>query len=326
MRTIEKVLILCPLAVTGGPEAMHQLAGILQQKGVEAWIMYYGGAQKGRILVNGRRIQASHSNAALTPEIYERYGAKVTDACELTESLCIVVPEVLQANLTSLEPAQVGLWWLSVDNALASNHGLRNSDNLTKWMKSIALHFTQSVYASSWLTANGQSEHWMLTDYTDPEFTKNPPVLAERVRRVLYNPRKGAHFVTQLKQQMSDWEFLPLQNFSKEQVQQLMQSSRYYVDFGHHPGKDRLPREAAASGCVVMTLKAGAAQFFADVPLDAIYKFSQAEIINGRLANTLQIMDVNYASHWHAQQRYRSRIGQEKVIFEAEVASIFGRE
>lgn len=47
MRTIEKVLILCPLAVTGGPEAMHQLAGTLQQKGVEAWIMYYGGRRKG---------------------------------------------------------------------------------------------------------------------------------------------------------------------------------------------------------------------------------------------------------------------------------------
>ncbi len=66
---------------------------------------------------------------------------------------------------------------------------------------------------------------------------------------------------------MPGWTFVPLENMSKQEVRALMQQSRYYIDFGHHPGKDRLPREAAASGCVVLTLRAGAAQFFDDVPL-----------------------------------------------------------
>ena len=103
-----------------------------------------------------------------------------------------------------------------------------------------------------------------------------------------------------------------------------MQGARYYIDFGHHPGKDRLPREAAASGCLVMTLKAGAAQFFEDVPIAAIYKFSKSDVENGALQQSLQKIDTDYASHWHDQQRYRSRIRQEKSTFDAEVLSVFG--
>ena len=37
------------------------------------------------------------------------------------------------------------------------------------------------------------------------------------------------------------------------------------VDLGHHPGKDRLPREAALAGCVTVVGRAGAAVFADEV-------------------------------------------------------------
>lgn len=323
MSRMDKVLILCPLAVTGGPEAMHQLAGTLRDKGVNAWIMYYGGPHQGRVVVKAGTLQATHSTEEHTPECYRHYGARVATSCQLDKSLCIVVPEVLQQNIQSLKPAHVALWWLSVDNALVAGRPLREPEALKKWIKSIPLHLTQSVYAAAWLNANGQHEHWMLTDYTDLEFTRTLPVLGERTRQILYNPRKGAALADRLRQQMRDWQFVPLQNFTKLEVRNLMQSSRYYVDFGHHPGKDRLPREAAASGCVVLTLRAGAAQFFEDVPIDAIYKFTKPDVDNGALSESLRKIDTDYPSHWQAQQRYRSRIRQEKSIFDAEALAIF---
>ena len=46
-----------------------------------------------------------------------------------------------------------------------------------------------------------------------------------------------------------------------------------YIDFGPHPGMDRLPREAALAGCVVITNREGAAGFNEDVPLPSEFKF-----------------------------------------------------
>lgn len=323
MTSMNKVLILCPLAITGGPEAMHQLAGTLRNKGVNAYIMYYGGPNQGRLVVNAGVIKGTHSTAEQTPECYRHYGALVTTDCELHESLWVVIPEVLQFNVQSLKPAQVALWWLSVDNALASRRFIKDPNALQQWIKSMSLHMTQSVYAAAWLNANGQHEHWMLTDFTDFEFTKSFPSQGGRTRQILYNPRKGIQLADQLMHQMADWKFVPLQNFTKLQVRALMQTSRYYIDFGHHPGKDRLPREAAASGCVVMTYRAGAAQFFEDVPIEPFYKFTKMDIEKGLLCETLRKVDEDYASHWNAQERYRARIRQEKSIFEAEALSIF---
>lgn len=324
MTHIDQVLILCPLAITGGPEAMHQLAGTLRHNGVNASIMYYGGPNRGRVVVKGGVIQGTHSSQAQTPECYLHYGAQVASTCELKASLCIVIPEVLQQNFQSLKPAQVALWWLSVDNALEVGRPMREPEKLKKWISSIPLHLTQSRYAAAWLHTNGQGEYWMLTDYTDLAFTQTSPELGDRKRQILYNPRKGAPLADRLRQQMPDWEFVPLQNFTKHQVRRLMQSSRYYIDFGHHPGKDRLPREAAASGCVVMTLRAGAAQFFEDVPIDAMYKFTKSEVESGVLNASLRKIDVDYPQHWQAQERYRSRIRQEKQAFDAEALAIFG--
>jgi len=323
MSRIHKVLILCPLAITGGPEAMHQLAGTLCQAGVDAWLMYYGGPHQGRVLLRAGHIEGTHSNEEQTPECYRQYGARIATTCALHESLCVVVPEVLQQKIESLKPAQVGLWWLSVDNALVAGRPMAEPARRKNWLKSIPLHFTQSAYASAFLDAHGQQAHWMLTDYTDPEFTQTLPALGDRRRQILHNPRKGGPLAEQLKLHMPDWVFVPLQNYSKSQVRRLMQESRYYIDFGHHPGKDRLPREAAASGCLVMTLRAGAAQFFEDVPIDSVYKFTKDEVHQGQLSASLQKIDLDFASHWQAQHRYRSRIRHEKQTFEAEALSIF---
>ena len=81
MTPTDQVLILCPLAITGGPEAMHQLAGTLRHNGVNASIMYYGGPNRGRVVVKGGVIQGTHSSQAHTPECYLHYGAQVASTC-----------------------------------------------------------------------------------------------------------------------------------------------------------------------------------------------------------------------------------------------------
>ena len=42
-----------------------------------------------------------------------------------------------------------------------------------------------------------------------------------------------------------------------------------------HPGKDRMPREAALLGCCILTSTLGSADFFDDVPIMSEYKFEE---------------------------------------------------
>lgn len=54
-----------------------------------------------------------------------------------------------------------------------------------------------------------------------------------------------------------------------------MKQSKVYIDFGPHPGMDRIPREAALAGCIVITNKNGAANYDKDVPIPPQYKFEK---------------------------------------------------
>lgn len=325
MRRIEKILILSPLLQTGGPEALHQLAGSLRRQGLNGQIMYYGGPEDALTVIEDGVLKGSHSSAAHVPEQYRRYEPLVTDRCVLDESVCLVAPEVMPTDLLRhTAPARTAIWWLSVDNGLPLGSPLRDVNYLRTWLKRPTLNFAQSAYAAGWLSHHGRPDRWMLGDYTDPDFTQAPACLGTRARQVLFNPRKGGDAVQVLQPLMPGWTFVPLADMSKQEVRALMQHSRYYIDFGHHPGKDRLPREAAASGCVVLTMRAGAAQFFDDVPLADVYKFARADIHNGNLAQRMTKLDVTFEMHWDEQHRYRSWIRQEQQVFDAQVAAIFG--
>jgi len=61
--------------------------------------------------------------------------------------------------------------------------------------------------------------------------------------------------------------FINLRGLPREKVLEALQKCKLYVDFGFHPGKDHLPREAAMCGCVVVTNKSGSAAYDEDVPI-----------------------------------------------------------
>ena len=62
------------------------------------------------------------------------------------------------------------------------------------------------------------------------------------------------------------------------EVTELLMKSKIYIDFGHHPGMDRLPREAALAGCIVVTNKEGAANFRSDVPIGEEWKVRKFDV------------------------------------------------
>ena len=76
---------------------------------------------------------------------------------------------------------------------------------------------------------------------------------------------------------------------------------------------DRLPREAALAGCIVITNYEGAANFHEDVPLPSAFKFRTFDV--DRISSILRDCCINYATYVGKMKSYREWIlGQEKEM------------
>jgi hypothetical protein len=81
-----------------------------------------------------------------------------------------------------------------------------------------------------------------------------------------------------------------------EEVTALLLRAKIYIDFGPHPGMDRLPREAALCGCVVVMHREGAAQYQEDVPLKDKYKVAACSSASASTLDVDQIYDILQSS------------------------------
>jgi hypothetical protein len=144
---------------------------------------------------------------------------------------------------------------------------------------------------------------------------------AEQLNFVAYNPAKGYRFTKKLIQQCPDIEFRSIADLPPEAVVETLLSAKVYIDFGNHPGKDRLPREAATCGCCVITGRRGAANNDIDIPIPPEYKFSETNIES--IKKIILECLSNYSSHQRNFASYVKKIRSEKAVFEQQGESIF---
>jgi hypothetical protein len=239
---------------------------------------------------------------------YDGYDAPEQDIIDSHESV-VVVPEIAVHLLRPLEYARGFVWWLSVDNARYIGH----EDILNK-----SSHVTQSHYARNFLANKGISSD-MLSDYTVA--SDFPTGSKTRERIVAYNPAKGAEFYNKIQRALTDVTWVPISGMNKTQVSETLQRASIYLDLGHHPGKDRIPREAALSGAVVVCAKRGSAAVHEDVPIiQKVNPVDTDEVV--RLINEIH-SDIALALN--SQSDYRKAILMEKAIFDDEVKNVFLR-
>ena len=121
-----------------------------------------------------------------------------------------------------------------------------------------------------------------------------------------------------------DLKWIPIENMTRQKVRETMLRAKIYVDFGYHPGKDRMPREAAMCGCCIITGKQGAAGFSDDLYIDeAKYKFNQCERDIPNIVEKIREVLGNYDSEIQNFSSYRERISEEKAQFENDVLKLF---
>jgi hypothetical protein len=328
----EDVLIFCPEYLNGGCEALHQLGHQINRNGGSAHMAYYGPYSS--LELDGDMLRC-HLAASPIPGYFARYEPTALREARLGPDTLLVFPEVLsELAATRDNRYQRALWWLSVDNAIEQNHALLDAS----YRRSVVadsglLHFHQSDYARAFLQANGASRYHALSDYTDPDFIHhglNPADnkrISERTNRICYFPNKGAalaaRFIDGRDAMLQNVEFLAIRGMSRAQVRDALFGARLYLDFGNHPGKDRVPREAAIAGAIVLLHRAGAALCYADHPLPAEYRFNEDDIATGELQRKVAAILDQPEAHFAAQRMYREAVLHEQERFDLEVRSCF---
>ena len=320
------VYVACPGNYkTGGTELPHQLVFLLNQLGVKAFITYFG----------------NETDLRIHPEFCKYVSTfKRLNEVEDIKNNVLILPEIHPEFANKYNNIQVAIWWMSVDNYFKNDsvwnaaryYGPQNAMWLllhgyahlySKKINKKYLHLYQSEYAHQFLKKNGITNTAQLSDYLNSEYIDAKPDFSKRKNIVLYNPSKGYNFTRRIINSAPDIKWTPIKGMTTKQVFDLMNSAKVYIDFGNHPGKDRMPREAAMCGCCIITGNRGSAAYFEDVAIETEFKYRNKNedipIIVDKIRDCLNNYDIKIVQF----KSYRDKIRKEKDVFERDVRSIF---
>lgn len=317
------VVILCPYAKTGGPEAIHQAAFALNSLGVTCYLAYVG-ADHRTGFAPGKLFYESSSRPTLL-DIYAHYNPRLAAEVPLGPDTLVVFPEAFVQHIGRRPNHGAAMWWLSVDNAFRVLPELADLETRQRHFADPSIiHLYQSAYARDWLRGSGFQTILELGDFTSDEFTAREAYGPSPRPTAAYNAAKGADLAEGFFAQRPQYEALPLRKFSKPELRAIFGERLLYVDFGHFPGKDRLPREAAISGSVVFVNRAGAGASYEDFPLPEIFKFEPADVESGELDRRMQAVVAEPGRYWDMQADFRSRVRWEKAQFFDNIMRLWG--
>lgn len=312
MHEVKYYIVAPAFLKSGGPELLHQLANTLTNQEKDVYVAYIG--CEGKV------------PSECIPEGYLKYvGKNIIRAEEIPDdsSNVIIVPETYCNLLNKFDEAYIYLWWLSVDfmfwNIAPESIGYIYSQ--------VDMHLYQSYYAKEFLEKLEIPSTRMLSlsDYINDLYIQQDDTrfASEKKDIVAYNPAKGRLFTQKIIRKMPETKFVAIQNMTNTEVFELLKKSKVYIDFGNHPGKDRIPREAAMLGCCIITGRRGAAGNDIDVCIPDKYKFDESKCDIADICEQIQECMDNYEDNISDFEEYRKKIRAEKSLFEEQVKEIF---
>lgn len=294
-KAFKTIYILTPNgAETGGVEALFQLAHAIN-------------------LLKGNAQSVFYPNAKDTiQEAYKNYSIKRSKTIIDSEENLLIVPEIWTEYLNPFKKINKSIWWLSIDN---------NFRKFTDFSNPSIKHFSQSHYAYDYLKNKGCVSVFNLFDYLKDDFFC--PITYDTPKQdiVCYNPKKGFEFTKKIIALLPDVKFEPIENMSANEVINLLRNSKVYIDFGHHPGKDRIPREAVLFYNCILTSNIGAAQNGIDIPISKNHKFGEHQL--QEIASKIRECLSNHDQLKHDFDSYRKEIWNQKEGFFKQVRQLF---
>jgi hypothetical protein len=322
----ESVVIICPETITGGPEALHQLGHSINRLGGHAVMAYYG-AQNLQVI--NRNLIGMSSPRDEFRSHYQCYSPITEESIALNDRTLVVFPEIFPIEALNFRWSHRAIWWLSVDHALDKTPALGYKTTADKiFYDNTLLHFCQSWYAINYLRQQGARQIIPVFDYVERSYRLSKDsaiakVESTEIRKVAIFPRKGAELAKIFVDACPQFAYSLIESMSREDVGKTLADSSVYIDFGHLPGKDRVPREAALAGNIVFLHEKGSATQYGDFPVESYYLFTSTDVRDGNLSSRVMEVLSNYSDHLSRQAFFRQRVVLEQEEFNLQVASTF---
>ena len=321
-----KVYVICPGNYnSGGPESLHQLCSKLIELGIDANILYI-------------KAQVPLNKADPVHDDYKKYHVPYTFNLEDAPHNVLIVPEFFSEYLYFVKNLQRVLWWMSVGNYLdiisvRMNYGINHAleSPLPKFFyfheaDGDIEHWGQSEYVRQFLRINGVTEIKPVETPMRQNFLSGADKInfAAKKNIVAYNPRKGFEITEQLIRLAPNINWQPIENMTPAQVQALLAKAKVYIDLGNFPGRERLPREAILSGCVVITNRYGAAANDVDINIPAEFKFDLENSKPYQVIKKICEVFDNFPANYDKQRAFRDKERDAQKNFTIEIAKAFG--
>ncbi len=319
-----KIYVLCPgNNRSSTADNCHELCTQLIKRGFKVFMVY---------------LPANENFNPYNPvdEIYKKYNIPFDDGVEDNEKNILIVPEIAANFLYVTKKTRRILWWLNVNNFLRDiavrtvNHfeNILNSPmprffSFNRYDSDIE-HWAQSEYARQFLKVNGVPDEkiFTVTDYLDNIFFEVLPLKNSAKKNLIaYRKIQGSDFTDIVKELASGVDWQPVENLTPAVVQKLFLDAKIYVDFGEHPAKEKLVREAAVSNCVVITSKHGAAANDLDINIPAEFKFDETIKDAVKAGDKIQDALKNFEVELSKQNNFREKILREKYFFVEQIKS-----
>lgn len=318
----KKFYIFCPLLVTGGPEALHQLCSELNNLGFDACMYYYVDDNICKKLEIEILSEYSHYNVKKCPN----YIKNISDLNH--EDNIIVIPEIVDRDVFPNNFKSKLVYWFLSCNLDRTERQYKDPSLLKYYIACQSQEIYDRIVKVGFLN---KRKCFKLSDYTRQEFIHTDDNLRSFDRKNFITfclkkkqSKSGLHHYEKIFNIMGDYQdnFIKIEGFSPEQIKNLGLKSKIYIDFGAHPGKDRVPREMASTGCVVITGNQNVAGNDIDVPLGK-RKFVYDPITDSydyeKIAEQIKYDLENYESAFNEQFHYRELIRKEKEVFINEI-------
>ncbi|MEM4325821.1 MAG: hypothetical protein QXU40_00785 [Candidatus Pacearchaeota archaeon] len=333
-----KIYILAPSDyVTGGAECLHQLSHKLIKFNYKAFVYYIPKIKESFV------------------EAYKKYDVKKAERIEDDEKNIVIIPESWIDKIKNFKNIRKCIYWLSVDNVkrnttlpigkinkkipffrkkfpktyelLKSIYGKMNRRgkilfdfNNPKNME--VIHLAQSYYAKDFLEKRGVKKIYILSDYINKDFLYKGKIKKENL--VAYNPRKGWEITEKIiKNSPPHIKYVKLFNMAPFEISKTLAKCMVYIDFGDHPGKDRIPREAVIHDCCVIVGKRGSAKFYEDIPIKEEYKFSVEPLNIDAIIGKINECIKDYKNKIKDFKIYKRIVKNDEKNFEKEIKEIF---
>lgn len=162
-----------------------------------------------------------------------------------------------------------------------------------------------------------------ISDYMNESFLEGNDYSLFKENIILYNPIKNGSFLDPIISETSNYQWVPIKGMTPKEVCEIMKKSKLYIDFGYHPGKERMPREACLSDCCLIIGKDGSAKYKEDMPIKDEYHFEKEKDNYSTIIAKVKDCMENYSTNRLDFKPYKSVLLSEKADFKEDIKKVF---